>query len=140
MEYYCHVLAHSPSGYLDKLQKWVSKSVGPILASSLEPLAHYQNSASSSLLYRYYLGRGSYGLAELVWRPYSCGRSTRHSDRLHDFSVSIPRCYKDVYVKSFFPRTASLMNSLPKGCFPLTYDLNGLRSRINRHFLSLGSF
>ena len=26
----------------------------------------------------------------------------RYSDRLHDFSVTIPRCYKDVYVNSFF--------------------------------------
>ena len=27
---------------------------------------------------------------------------TRFSDRLHDLSVTIPRCYKDVYVNSFF--------------------------------------
>ena len=30
------------------------------------------------------------------------GRSTRYPDRLHGFSVTIPRCYKDVYVNSFF--------------------------------------
>ena len=30
-------------------------------------------------------------LAELVPLPYSRGRSTRYSDRLHDFSVTIPR-------------------------------------------------
>ena len=41
------------------------------------------------------------------------------------FFVTIPRCYKDVYVNSFFPRTARLWNSLPIECFPLTYDLNG---------------
>ena len=29
-------------------------------------------------------------------------------DRLHDFSVTIPRCYKYVYVNSFFPRAAFL--------------------------------
>ena len=29
---------------------------------------------------------------------YSLGRCTRYSDRLHDFSVSIPRFYKDVIV------------------------------------------
>ena len=55
----------------------------------------------------------------------------RYSDRLHDFSVTIPRCYKDVYVNSFFPRTARLWNSLPIECFPLTYDLSGFKSRIN---------
>ena len=56
------------------------------------------------------------------------------------FSVTIPRCYKDVYVKSFFPRTARVWNSLPIECFPLTYDLSGCKSRINRHLLIVGSF
>ena len=64
----------------------------------------------------------------------------RDSDRLHDFSVTIPRCYKDDYVNSFFPRTARLWNSLPIECFPLTYDLSGFKSRINRYPLTVGSF
>ena len=54
--------------------------------------------------------------------------------------VVIPRCYKDVYVNSFFPRTARLWNSLPIKCFPLTSDLNRFKSRINRHLLTVGSF
>ena len=66
--------------------------------------------------------------------------STHYSDRLHDFSVTIPRCYNDVYADSFFPRTARPSNSLPIECFPLTYDLNGFKSRINRHLLTAGSF
>ena len=52
-------------------------------------------------------------LAKLVPFPYSRGRCTRYSDKLHDFSVTVPRCYKDVYINSFFPWTASLWNSLP---------------------------
>ena len=35
-------------------------------------------------------------------------RSTHYSDRLHVFSVTIPRCWKDVYVNSFFLRAAML--------------------------------
>ena len=70
--------------------------------------------------------------------PYS--RGTCYSDRLHDFSVTIPRCYKDVCVNSFFPRTARPRNSLPIECFPLTYNLNGSKPRINRHLLTVGSF
>ena len=42
---------------------------------------------------------------QLAPLPFSRGRSTCYFDRLHDFSVTIPRCYKDVYVNSFFPRT-----------------------------------
>ena len=108
---------------LDKLQKRICRTVDPSLAASLEPLAHRRNLASLSLFYRSKFGRCSSELAQLVRLPYSRGRSTRYSDRLHDFSVTIPRCYKDVYVNSFFPRTARLWNSLPIECFPLTYDL-----------------
>ena len=45
MEYCCHVWAGAPSCYLellDKLQKWICRTVGPSLAASLEPLAHRQ--------------------------------------------------------------------------------------------------
>ena len=144
VEYCCHVWAVTPSCYLDlldKLQKRVCRIVGPSLAASLKPLAHRQNVASLSLFYRYYFGsRCSSELAQLVPLPFSRGRSTRYSDRLHDFSVTIPRCCKDVYVNSFFPRTAKLWNSLPIECFPLTYDLSGFKFRINRHLLIVGSF
>ena len=67
------------------------------------------------------------------------GSSTRYSDRLHDFSVTIPRCYKNVYVNSFCRRTARLWNSLLIECFPLTFDLNGFISRIKRLLLTVGS-
>ena len=143
MEYCCHVWAGAPSCYLellDKLQKRICRTVGPSLAACLEPLAHRRNVASLSLFYRYYFGRCSSELAELVPLPYCRGSSTRYSNRLHDFSVTIPRCYKDVYVNSFFPRTARLWDSLLIECFPLTYDLNGFTSRINRHLLTVGSF
>ena len=44
----------------------------------------------------YYFGRCLIELAQLGPLPYSRGRSTRYSDRLHDFSAVIPRCYKYV--------------------------------------------
>ena len=131
MEYCCHVWASVPSCYLEfqnKLQKWICGTVAPPLAASLEPLAHHQNVASISLFYKYYFGRCSSELAQLVPLRYSRGSSTRYSDRLHNFSVTIPRCYKDVYVNSFFPHTARLWNSLPIECFSLTYDLSGFKS------------
>ena len=78
MEYCCHLWAGAPSCYLelpDKLQKQMCSTVG-------------QNVASLSLFYRYYFGRCSSELAELVPLPYSQGRSTSYSDRLHDLSLS----------------------------------------------------
>ena len=119
MEYCCHVWAGAPIYYLellDKLQKRICRTVGPSLATSLEPLAHRRNVASLSLFCRYYFGRCSSELAQLVPLPLCQGRSNCYSDRLHDFSVTVPRCYKDVYVNSFFPCTARLWNSLPVGC------------------------
>ena len=143
MEYCCHVWSGAPNCYvelLDKLEKWICRTVGPSLAASLEPLAHRLIVACLGLFYRYYFGRCLFELAELVPLPYSGGRSTCYSDRLHDFSVTIPRCYKHVYVNSFFPRTARLRNSLPIECFPLIYDLNGFKCRIDRQPLTVGSF
>ena len=43
MEYWCYVQVGAPSCYLnmlDKLQKPVCRTIGPIIASSLESLAH----------------------------------------------------------------------------------------------------
>ena len=143
MEYCYHVWTDAPSCYLellDKLQTRICRTIGPSLAVCLKSLAHCRNVATFSIFYRYYFGRCSSELAELVPLPYSQGSSTRYSDRLHDFSVTIPRYYKDVYVNSFFPRTAKLWNSLPIECFPLTYDLSGFKSRISRHLLTVGSF
>ena len=143
MEYCCHVWAGAPSCYLDlvdKHAKRICRLIGPSLATSLEPLAHCRNVASLTPFCRFYFGRCSSELAQLVPLPFSRRRSTRYSDRLHDFSVTIPSCCKDVYVNSFFPRTTRLWNSLLVKCFPLTHDLNGSKSRINRHLLTVGSF
>ena len=95
MEYCCHVWAGAPSCYLellDKLQMRICRTVGPSLAAYLEPLAHCRSVASLSLFYRYYFGRCSSDLAQLVPLPYSRGRSTRYSEILNDFFVTIPRC------------------------------------------------
>ena len=73
MEYCCNVWAGTPSCYLellDKLQKRICGTVGPSLAACLEPLADRQNVASLSLFYRYYFGRCSSELAQVVPLPY----------------------------------------------------------------------
>ena len=98
-----------------------------LIGASLEPLAQCRNVASLSLFCRYYFGRCSSDLAQLVSIPFSWGRCTRYSDRLHAFFVTIPRCYKYFSVNSFFPCTARLWNSLPVECFPLNYNVNGLK-------------
>ena len=90
------------------------------------------------IFYRYYFGRclSDSELAQLDPLPYSQETSTHYSDRLHDFSVTISRCYRDVYVNSFFPCTGRLWSFLPIEYFSFAYDLNGFKSKINRHLLT----
>ena len=54
----------------------VRRIVGPSLAAPLESWVHHPNAASLCLFYRYYFGRYSSELAELVRLPYSYERST----------------------------------------------------------------
>ena len=126
--------------FLEKLQKRICRTVGPSLATSLEPLTHHRNVASLSLFYRSYFGRCSSELAQLVPHPFSGGRSTRCSDRFQDFSVTTPKYCKYVYVNRFFPSTTRLWSSLLIESFPLTSDLSDFKSIINRHLLTVGYF
>ena len=122
MEYCCHVWAGAPSCYLellDKLQKRICRTVGPSLATSLEPLAHHRNLAGLSLFYRYYFGRCFSQVVQLVPLLFSRRRSTRYSDRLHDFYVTISG------VTSVSISTAFLLKQLDYGilCLCLCHDL-----------------
>ena len=103
-------------------------------------LTYHRIVATLSLLYRYYFGRRSFELAQLVLIPFSRGRSTGYSNRLHDFFITLPRCYKDVYISRFSLHTARLWVSLLMECYSFIYDLNCCKRRINRHLLAVGSF
>ena len=126
MGYCLHDLVFAPNYSLniwDELQKRECRTVN----HSIESLPHCLNVATLSLFCRYCFGRCSSELAELFLLPYLCGRSTRYSNRLHNFTVTILGCFNDVSVSSFFPYTARLWNFLPAECFPLTYYRNGFK-------------
>ena len=63
---------------LEKLQKRICRTVGPSFTASFESLAHRRNVSSLSLIYRYFYGRCSSEVAQLVSLPFSRGRSTRY--------------------------------------------------------------
>ena len=93
MEYCWHVWAGTPNCYLNllvKLQKRICWTIGSSLAATLEPLARRLNVAHFSLFCKYYFGGCSSELAELVPLIYSRGRYNCYSDKLYDFSVTIP--------------------------------------------------
>ena len=141
---YCHVWAGAHSCYLellDKLEKrkWICRTVGLSLAASLEPLTHHRNVASLSLFYRYYLGRFSSELAQLVPLSFSLGGlHVILIDCMIFLSPFLDATKMSMSTVSFLAQL--LWNCLPIECFPLTYDLRGFKSRINRHLLTVGSF
>ena len=67
-------------------------------------------------------------LAQLVPLRNSQGSSTHFSDRLHEISLTIPRCYLDVYANSLFPCSARLWILCLWNSFlwPTIYSLNPL--------------
>ena len=125
---------------LDKLKKRICRTVTASLAASLEPFSSSSKCGQVKSFLQLLLWQMFFRILEAVFSPFSQGRSPPYSNRLHDFSVTIPRCCKYVYVNSFFPRTDRLRNSLPIECSPLICNLNGFTSRINRHLLTASSF
>ena len=98
LEYCCQDRVHGPSFYLDildKLKKWISRTVDPSCTASLEPLSHCRNVANLSLFLRYYFGRCLSELAQMVPLPHSRGGTIRYAILVNNFSDFIPTCYKD---------------------------------------------
>ena len=138
MENCCHLWAGASASVLsllDRIQKRVANIIGPELACKLQPLSLRRDVASLSLLYRYFHGRCSSELSSLVPPLKTFNRRTRLSTNSHPLTLSVPVSEKSFYSRSFFPRTATLWNSLSPSCFPSEYNLHSFKSRVNR-FLS----
>ena len=81
-------------------------------------LAHYQNKANLSLFYRCHFGSCSSNSVKSISLPYSHEMIICDANKLHDFSVIIPRCLKNVYVSSFFPHISGPEILCKAECFP----------------------
>ena len=147
MEYCCLVRAGVSGCYLKllhKLQKRICRT-GPSLAASLEPLAHRWNLTTFSLYYRYYFGRCSSEMDELVPHIFlKVGLLVNLIDCMMFLSpflyvkkMSMPIV---CLVAQFVRQLDWFWNYLPIGCFALNYNLNAFKTRINRHLLTAGVF
>ena len=94
MEYCFHIWAGALNCYFGKLQKQISKGCWSFTCCLSWTLGSSLKCGQLSLFYRYYFGRCSSELVELV------------------LSVTVLRCYKDVYINTFFPHTVRLWYSL----------------------------
>ena len=135
MEYCCHIWAGASQqslSSLDRIQSRIRYLVGDSLFSTLQPLSHRRNVASLALLYRYYNGRCSNELHEMVPPRKTFARNTRFSANVHPHFLEVDTSVQNFHRQSFFPRTATLWNSLPPYCFPKHYDLVSFKIRVNK--------
>ena len=102
MKYCCHIWVCAPSCYLamlNKLQKQVCKTAEPLLSSGviveMQPI--YVISINIILVNNHLKWLNWFHLLIILVFPL-----------LRDVFVTIPSCYKDVCVSSFFPCTAGL--------------------------------
>ena len=140
IEYCCHLWAGAPAtllNLLDKIQKRICNLIGPDLSSELQSLSHRRNVASLSLFYKYLNGHCSQELSALVPSLRKSTKNTRAFKSQHKYTVTIPRYRSTTYQKSFFPRTASLWNSLPSSCFPNEFNMCEFKKSANKYLLSL---
>ena len=92
--------------------------VGEELGLSLQPLSHRRSITSLCLFYRYFHGKCATSVSDLVPPVRVFERETRLSACSHLYTLALPRCRTKSYSNSFFPRTASLWNSLAWYMFP----------------------
>ena len=140
MEYCCHIWAGASQqslSSLDRVQSRLRYLVGDSLFSTLQPLSHRRNVASLALLYRYYNGRCSNELQEMVPPRKTFARNTRFSVNVHPHFLEVNTSVQNFHMQSFFPRTATLWNSLPSHCFPEHYNLASFKRRVNKSLLSV---
>ena len=134
MEYCSHIWGGAPKtgsiDLLDRVQKRIVNLIGPEVSVGL-PFAQEK----CSQFYKYYHAKCSAELADLVPPRRVNVRTTRFSERLHKYAVHSPLCKRNFYQFNFFPRTASLWNSLPPDCFPPQYNIGVFKSRVNRVLL-----
>ena len=136
LEYCCHIWAGAPACHLSlfkRVQKHIVNLVGEELGSSLQPLSHRRSVASLCLFYIYFHGKCATSVSDPVPPVGVFERETRLSACSHPYTLALPRCRTKSYSNSFFPRTASLWNSLPGACFPPSYNLDCFKRNINSY-------
>ena len=100
----------------------------------------YYPHISVELIIRYFHGRCSQEIRDIIQVPLRRVRTTRSSTHLHPFQVSLPTARTLSHKSSFIPRTCNLWNVLPSSCFPESYNLPSFKSKINKlDLISLSS-
>ena len=134
IEYCSHIWDGAPRSHgldlLDQVKKPVVSFVGSGLSANLQALSHRSDVASLSLYYKYYYGKCSSELADLI--PVTLVIVLMHSEQMHRHTVNSPLCRTKFYQSSFFPHAEALWNSLTNEFFPPDYELTAFKVRVNK--------
>ena len=141
------------SSYIISTAETASKKIGTFIHSiKLFPpkvaLYHYKFTTWSCMEYCSHVWDGAHSCKKRMRNTVSPSLAASLEPLVNPRNIaslvfSIIIILEDVHpswLNSFFHPTARLWNSLPIVSFPLTYDLHGFKSRINRHLLSLDFF
>ena len=140
IEYNSHLWtgeSKSALDFVDRIQSPALKLIGDDrVPSSNTALGHRRNVSCIVVFYKYYFGKCSSGLSELIRPPQVLARNTRLSGRCHAFTVAtISHRTTHYRENSFFTRTARLWNDLPANIFPEYFNISVFKARVNQHFL-----
>ena len=135
LEYCSHVWGCAPKHslkLLDSIQKRAIRLIdAPNLTKDLHSLEHRRRVAELSLFYRFYHGRCSSELSQIIIPKAVRTRNTREALRAHPYQVEVPTPRTSLLQHSFFWRTSTLWNELPGNLFPDGYNLQRFKSNVH---------
>ena len=140
MEYYCHAWAGAPSCYLEMLD-YKKEYVGLLVLHLLPLWNHWLIiQMEPELVFSIGITLVDVHLNWSNWLHFLIlkrGLLVILKDCMNFLPPFLDVIRMSISTVSFLAQLDSL--SLPIECFPLNYDLNGFKSRINWHLLSVGS-
>nr|CAI5831809.1 unnamed protein product [Callosobruchus analis] len=140
LEYCSHVWSCAPKHSLRLLDSIQNRAVrlidAPNLTRDLDSLEHRRRVAALSLFYRFYHGRCSRELSQIITPKAVRKKNTREALRAHPYQVEIATPRTSLLQHSFFWRTSTLWNELPGNLFPDGYNLQRFKTNVHRHLSS----
>nr|CAI5857045.1 unnamed protein product [Callosobruchus analis] len=108
----------------------------PNLTRDLDSLEHRRRVAALSLFYRFYHGRCSRELSQIITPKAVRKKYTREALCAHPYQVEVATPRTSLLQHSFFWRTSTPWNELPGNLFPDDYSLQRFKTNVHRHLSS----
>nr|CAI5857877.1 unnamed protein product [Callosobruchus analis] len=102
----------------------------PDLTKDLHSLDHRRRVAGLSLFCRFYHGRRSSELSQIITPKTVRTRNTREALHVHPYQVEVPTPRTSLLQHSFFWKTSTLWNEFPGSLFPDGYNLQRFKTNV----------